>query len=131
MNDQNNLAFIRLASKKRPATSLMSECYIDDFQGGNERRYIMRHALGFYGAVTLTGLYSVSDSVYSFDPSNLEHFVPALKHCIAAHPILSAAIQGQTTESPNFTRPAYLDLRRHLHVVHAFSPLASLSPKRN
>ncbi|KAJ5347930.1 hypothetical protein MYU51_008033 [Penicillium brevicompactum] len=91
----------------------------------------MRHALGFYGALTLTGLYSISDSVNTFDPSNFEHFVPALKHCIAAHPILSAAIQGQATETPSFTRPAYLDLRRHLHVVPAFSPSVSLTPQED
>ncbi|CAG7928398.1 unnamed protein product [Penicillium olsonii] len=78
----------------------------------------MRHALGFYGALTMTGLYSVHDTAHAFDPANLDHFVPALKHCIATHPILSAAIQGHTTESPNFIRPAYLDLRHHLH-LHA------------
>lgn len=110
---------------------LTAECETDDYEGKNERRYIMRHALGFYGALTLTGLYSISDSVNTFDPSNFEHFVPALKHCIAAHPILSAAIQGQATETPSFTRPAYLDLRRHLHVVPAFSTSVSLSPQED
>ncbi|KAJ5757619.1 alcohol acetyltransferase [Penicillium nucicola] len=98
------------------------------FASKNERRYIMRHALGFYNALTLTGLYTLSDAG-SFDANNLNNFIPALKHCIATHPILSAAIEGQNTENPSFIRPDYLDLRNHLHLLDTLATSTSSSAK--
>ncbi|KAJ6109346.1 alcohol acetyltransferase [Penicillium sp. IBT 16267x] len=91
----------------------------------NERRHIMRHALGFYRALTLSGLYTLHDTDNSFDASNLGYFIPALKYCIAAHPILGAAIHGETTESPQFVRSAYLNLQNHIHLVETVSPTGS------
>lgn len=50
---------------------------------------------------------------------SVDDFFPALRHCIDAHPILSAAIKHADTESPEFTRPEYLDLKRHLRLFDA------------
>lgn len=50
----------------------------------------------------------------------------ALKHCIAVHPHLSAAIAGEETESPRFVRPAVLDLRNHAELV-SLNDIANVS----
>ena len=47
----------------------------------------------------------------------MEAFFPALKHCIAIHPILSASLSGEATEAPKLVRPATLDLRNHVQIV--------------
>ncbi|OQD86568.1 hypothetical protein PENANT_c007G09139 [Penicillium antarcticum] len=92
----------------------------------NERRYIMRHALGFYNALTLTGLYTIPHTD-SLNANNLDKFIPALKHCIAVHPFLSTAIKGENTENPSFVRPASINLRNHLHLVDMLSNSTSSS----
>ncbi|KAJ5987288.1 alcohol acetyltransferase [Penicillium sp. IBT 35674x] len=99
----------------RPAILTLSK-------GNNEKRHIMRHALGFYRALTISGLYTLHDTD-PFDASNLGNFVPALKYCIATHPILSAAIHGENTENPHFVRPAYIDLQKHIHLVDTVTPI--------
>ncbi|KAJ5554026.1 hypothetical protein N7513_003985 [Penicillium frequentans] len=90
----------------------------------NEKRHIMRHALGFYRALIISGLYTLHDTD-PFDASNLGNFIPALKYCIATHPILSAAIQGENTENPHLVRPAYINLEKHIHLVDTVSPNGS------
>lgn len=94
-------------------------------KGNNEKRYIMRHALGFYRALTLTGLYTLHNTESSFDASNLANFFPTLKHCIATHPTLGAAIHGEDTENPQFVRPAYINLRDHIDLVDTVSSTGS------
>lgn len=84
----------------------------------------MRHALGFYRALIISGVYTLHDT-YPFDASNLANFIPALKYCIATHPILSAAIQGENTENPHFVRPAYINLEKHVRFVDTASPTGS------
>ncbi|RDW65779.1 uncharacterized protein DSM5745_09518 [Aspergillus mulundensis] len=90
----------------------------------NEHRYITRHALGFYRALTMTGLYtldldtglSTSESSEYVDMTIPDTYIPALKWCIAAHPILRTGIQGQDGEEPVFVRAPKMDLRRHVRV---------------
>ncbi|KAL4932038.1 uncharacterized protein BDV17DRAFT_288129 [Aspergillus undulatus] len=87
----------------------------------NERRYITRHALGFYRALTMTGLYTldIDTNTDPFDLTNPESYFPAMKWCIAAHPILSSAITDQDTENPVLVRPKEgVDLRRHVRIVY-------------
>lgn len=43
--------------------------------------------------------------------------MPALKHCVATHPLLSAVTEGQDTELPAFTRPKVLDLQNHVEIL--------------
>lgn len=76
----------------------------------------MRHALGWYRAVIITGLYTVAKDS-SFDTHSIASYVPALKWCIESHPFLSATIEGLDGESPVFTRPAKLDLRNHIQII--------------
>ncbi|KAL4791859.1 hypothetical protein BDV19DRAFT_392640 [Aspergillus venezuelensis] len=87
----------------------------------NERRYITRHSLGFYRALTMTGLYTFGGNNTDtdlFDATAAESYFPALKWCIDKHPILSTAIVGQDTEEPVFVRPKEgMNLRRHVQVV--------------
>jgi hypothetical protein len=95
--------------------------------GKSERRCIMRHALGHYRALIITGLYVQQLKDDTTDGIKINTFIPALKYCIAAHPILSAAIRGEETEAPQFVRPATLDLRNHIEIcdpptVGAMSP---------
>lgn len=54
-------------------------------------------------------------------------FLPALKHCIATHPMLSAAIHGDLTESPTLVRPATLDLANHIDILNPITPAPSPS----
>ncbi|KAJ5273658.1 hypothetical protein N7478_008783 [Penicillium angulare] len=110
MSDQEPARMIRVASK-------------------NEKRHIIRHELGFYHALTLAGLYVLHDTDRSFDGQGIDYFIPALKHCIATHPILSAAIQGKNTEDYTFIRPANLDIQDHLRVIHAAPSAESSLPK--
>ncbi|KAK5123184.1 hypothetical protein LTR85_003382 [Meristemomyces frigidus] len=70
---------------------------------------------GYYGYLVVAGLYQTSRKLPS--PLSTAYFLPALKHCIDTHPILSAAIQGADTESPQFVRPSHLHLKRHVRVV--------------
>ena len=88
-------------------------------QGNSEKRQIIRHGLGFYRALILTGFYTQRTVDGLFDASNADYFIPALKHCIAVHPILSAAIQGEDTEDPCFTRPKTMNLRNHIEILDA------------
>ncbi|KAL4953856.1 alcohol acetyltransferase [Aspergillus filifer] len=84
----------------------------------NERRYITRHSLGFYRALTMTGLYTLNRDYTDFDATIAEFWFPALKWCIDKHPILSAAIVGQDGEEPVFVRPKEgINLRRHVQIV--------------
>jgi hypothetical protein len=55
----------------------------------------------------------------SCDLTSVDTYLPALKHCVNSHPILSAAIRGHETESPIFVRPALLDLRQHIRLSPA------------
>ncbi|KAL2845670.1 hypothetical protein BJY01DRAFT_180545 [Aspergillus pseudoustus] len=97
----------------------------------NDRRYITRHALGFYRALILAGLYTFSQEVTStsgsadVDVTDINTYIPALKHCIAKHPILSAGIRGQDGEEPVFVRPDEVDLRRHLEILDPGSTFRS------
>jgi hypothetical protein len=43
--------------------------------------------------------------------------IKALKHCVASHPILSACIVGEQTETPEFARPAFLYLYDHIDIL--------------
>ncbi|KAJ5901855.1 alcohol acetyltransferase [Penicillium taxi] len=99
-------------------------------EGENDRRYIMRQALGFYGALAVTGLYTLHDANYS-DTEDLNYFIPALKHCLATHPILGATIHGEDTEHPSFHRPSSLNLQNHLHLVDTGSYPGYFSPRND
>ncbi|KAJ0425096.1 hypothetical protein BJY00DRAFT_274750 [Aspergillus carlsbadensis] len=118
----------------------------------NDRRYITRHALGFYRALILAGLYTftprqettpapillektVPDSASglpSADSLDLKvptTYIPALKHCIATHPILSAGIRGQDGEEPVFVRCEDVEemaVRRHLEVLDTVSAVSDV-----
>ncbi|KAL3458612.1 hypothetical protein BJX64DRAFT_220224 [Aspergillus heterothallicus] len=93
----------------------------------NDRRYITRHALGFYRALIIGGLYTFPQEAGSgihadtelLDIADFNTYIPALKHCIAKHPVLSAGIRGQDGEEPVFVRPEELDVRRHLVILRA------------
>ncbi|CEN59286.1 hypothetical protein ASPCAL01738 [Aspergillus calidoustus] len=111
----------------------------------NDRRYITRHALGFYRALILAGLYTFTSrqetarapvektvpisasALTSADHLDLKDpttYIPALKHCIATHPILSAGIRGQDGEEPVFVRCEDIEgmgLERHLEVLDPVS----------
>ncbi|EED15244.1 conserved hypothetical protein [Talaromyces stipitatus ATCC 10500] len=81
-----------------------------------EKRFVVRHALDWYRALIITGLYTVNQN-NAFDTRNITSYIPALKACIEAHPFLSATIQELQTENPVFTRPATLDLRNHIQTI--------------
>lgn len=82
----------------------------------------MRHALGWYRALIISGLYTVpKDS--AFDTHGIASYVPALKWCIKSHSFLSATIEGLNGESPVFTRPAKLDLSNHIQIIDPDSDL--------
>jgi hypothetical protein len=84
--------------------------------GKIERRFTVRHALGWYRTLIITGLYTV-DKNSAFDTHSITSYIPALKWCIKSHSFLSATIQGLYGESPVFTRPAELDLRNHIQII--------------
>ncbi|KAK6003180.1 hypothetical protein QM012_001025 [Aureobasidium pullulans] len=82
--------------------------------GYNERRYITRQSLGYYRTLAIGGIYTLKQ-----DPTSQfsqQTFVPALKHCVATHPLLSAVTEGQDTECPAFARPNALDLQNHIEI---------------
>ncbi|TIA40714.1 hypothetical protein D6C79_07382 [Aureobasidium pullulans] len=83
--------------------------------GYNERRYITRQSLGYYRTLAIGGIYTVDQASATKIPQ--QTFVPALKHCVATHPLLSATIEGQDTESPSFARPKTLDLHNHVEIL--------------
>ncbi|THY42965.1 hypothetical protein D6C99_07259 [Aureobasidium pullulans] len=83
--------------------------------GYNERRYITRQSLGYYRTLAIGGIYTVDQA--SATKISQQIFVPALKHCVATHPLLSATIEGQDTESPSFARPKTLDLHNHVEIL--------------
>ncbi|KAL4908454.1 hypothetical protein BDW74DRAFT_147473 [Aspergillus multicolor] len=72
----------------------------------------------------MTGLYTLdldldlpaSEGSQCFDMTSPDSYIPALKWCIAAHPILQTAIHGQDGEEPVFVRAPKMDLRRHVRV---------------
>ncbi|KAF5859132.1 hypothetical protein ETB97_003273 [Aspergillus alliaceus] len=82
----------------------------------NERRYIMRHALGWYRSLVISGLYTLEKGT-TFDATTVSSYLPALKWCIESHPILSAAIEGDSSETPMFIRPPELDLQNHIKIL--------------
>ncbi|KAE8391095.1 alcohol acetyltransferase [Aspergillus alliaceus] len=82
----------------------------------NERRYIMRHALGWYRSLVISGLYTLEKGT-AFDATTVSSYLPALKWCIESHPILSAAIEGDSSETPMFIRPPELDLQNHIKIL--------------
>jgi hypothetical protein len=113
MSNPETMAVLRPAGKRNtlPGIDSLTTC-----TGKSERRCIMRYALGYYRAVIVAGLYVQQLQSGSSGEFSIETFIPALKYCIAAHPILSAAIHGEGTESPQFVRPATLDLRNHIKI---------------
>lgn len=60
----------------------------------------MRHALGFYRALIITGLYVYEVKDTSPKELSITTFTLALKHYITTHPILSTALHGDQTEVP-------------------------------
>lgn len=96
--------------------------------GPNERRCISRHALGFYRALIISGIYTVSESTST--ETAFQSFGNTLRHCVAVHPILSAAIAGEETESSRFIRPAVLDLQNHAELI-AVNDIANLPRDAN
>lgn len=72
----------------------------------------MRQALDYYRTLIIGGTYVLDGSHEVVASKGL--FIKALKHCIAIHPMLSAAISGEETESPTFVRPSPLDLTNHI-----------------
>ncbi|KAH0333682.1 hypothetical protein KCU81_g9767, partial [Aureobasidium melanogenum] len=83
--------------------------------GYNERRYITRQSLGYYRTLAIGGIYTVKRE--KNDQISQQTFVPALKHCVATHPLLSAVIEGEDTESPAFARPKALNLQDHVGIL--------------
>ncbi|KAL3472151.1 alcohol acetyltransferase [Aspergillus californicus] len=93
----------------------------------NERRPITRHALGFYNALIMAGLYNfdLEDAENSFDVASADSYTPALKYCIAKHPILATGIIGEETESPLFGRVSRMDLRKFVRIIEYDSVAAA------
>ncbi|KAG9661391.1 hypothetical protein KCU95_g5822, partial [Aureobasidium melanogenum] len=83
--------------------------------GPNERRCIVRQALGYYRTLVVGGVYTLDGPSSNFSLQST--LIKALKHCIALHPILSACIVGQETEAPEFARPPVLDLNNHINIL--------------
>ncbi|KAK6008679.1 hypothetical protein QM012_000582 [Aureobasidium pullulans] len=83
--------------------------------GPNERRCIVRQALGYYRTLVVGGIYAID--LPSSDFSLRSNLIKAMKHCITLHPILSACIIGQETEAPEFARPPVLDLNNHINIL--------------
>ncbi|KAG9592268.1 hypothetical protein KCU77_g7089, partial [Aureobasidium melanogenum] len=83
--------------------------------GPNERRCIVRQALGYYRTLVVGGTYTLEKSSSGFSLEST--LIKALKHCIASHPILSSCIIGQETEAPEFARPSVLDLNNHINIL--------------
>ncbi|KAL0254275.1 Alcohol acetyltransferase [Diplodia seriata] len=93
--------------------------------GTSERRCIMRHTLGYYRGLIVAGRYTTPDG---FPVHAKESFYPALKHCISTHPMLSAAIKGELTESPELIRPETMDLSNHVEITEPVVTTDSGSP---
>ncbi|KAH0404107.1 hypothetical protein KCU89_g1461, partial [Aureobasidium melanogenum] len=83
--------------------------------GPNERRCIVRQALGYYRTLVVGGVYTLDNSSSNFSLQST--LIKALKYCVALHPILSACIIGQETEAPEFARPTVLDLNNHINIL--------------
>jgi hypothetical protein len=83
--------------------------------GPNERRAIIRQALGHYRSVAVGGIYTLDKALDNVQLNST--LIKALKHCVATHPILSACLVKHETESPAFSRPRYLDLQNHIDVL--------------
>ncbi|KAI5248051.1 hypothetical protein E4T42_05752 [Aureobasidium subglaciale] len=83
--------------------------------GNNEKRYIVRQSLGYYRTLAIGGIYTFAPA--STSVISKQTFVPALKHCVATHPLLNATIEGQESESPAFPRPQTLDLHNHIELL--------------
>jgi hypothetical protein len=81
----------------------------------------MRHALRFYRALIITGLYVQDVKDTSPEGLNITTFTPALKHYIATYPILSTAIHREQTEAPQYVRPGTLDLRNHIEICDPYT----------
>lgn len=50
------------------------------------------------------------------DLASINTYLPAVKACVDAHPILSTVIQEADSEEPMFVRPTKLDLTRHIRI---------------
>ncbi|CAD0099248.1 unnamed protein product [Aureobasidium mustum] len=83
--------------------------------GPNERRCIVRQALGYYRTLVVGGIYTLERPSTGFSLQSI--LIKALKYCVAKHPILSACIDGQETEAPEFARPSILDLINHINIL--------------
>ncbi|KAF9888231.1 hypothetical protein FE257_009226 [Aspergillus nanangensis] len=81
----------------------------------------MRHALGWYRALIVTGLYTIKKSA-QLDTTSINSYIPALKKCIHTHPMLNTTIENEGSEAPAFTQPAKLDLRNHIQIIDPKSP---------
>ena len=62
----------------------------------------------------MAGIYACADN--DLDLASVNTYLPAVKACVDAHPMLSAVIQAENSDEPIFIRPAKLDLKRHLRV---------------
>jgi hypothetical protein len=76
----------------------------------------MRQVLGYYNSLTLAALYQF-DSAGHEPEITVESFFPALKVCLATHPILSCTVSGAETEAPEWVRPETIDLRNHVRIL--------------
>ncbi|KAI5194137.1 hypothetical protein E4T39_08773 [Aureobasidium subglaciale] len=83
--------------------------------GPNERRCIVRQALGHYRTLVIGGTYTLEGPPDDFSLRSV--LTKALKHCVTLHPILSACILGEETEAPCFGRPTILDLNNHIEIL--------------
>lgn len=101
---------------------------IDDLTlhpGPNEKRFIVRQDLGHYRTLAIGAVYA-SSVVTNADlqRKGKQLFVPALRHCIDQHPVLSTVIIGADGEAPEYATPDVLDLSTHVDVLE---PQTSLS----
>ena len=62
----------------------------------------------------MAGIYECVD--HDIDLASVNTYLPAVKACVDAHPMLSAVIGAENSNNPIFARPAKLDLSRHLRV---------------
>ncbi|KAF2498500.1 hypothetical protein BU16DRAFT_296154 [Lophium mytilinum] len=75
----------------------------------------MRQELGYYNNLAITAKYSLDAPEGS--KVTPETFFPALKLCIARHPILSCTVSGPETEAPVWIRPETVDLRNNIKII--------------
>jgi hypothetical protein len=71
--------------------------------------------LGYYHTLVVGGIYTLDKPTTGLSLES--SLIKALKHCVASHPILSACIVGEQTETPEFARPAFLYLNDHIDIL--------------